>query len=80
MREELGAVRAAVEEAKQLAKTAPAAASAVLLRGRDGRMRKEYTKHLACPSRQCRSRYSSRIALRAHVRRAHPDLALPDHS
>ena len=43
----------------------------LLIREKSGKIVKEFTKHLSCPFERCRSKYSSRIALRAHLRRFH---------
>ena len=39
-------------------------------------MSKEFTKHICCPVGGCRRRYSSKIAMRAHVRKVHREMIL----
>jgi hypothetical protein len=34
--------------------------------------KKHFTKHLLCPHSTCQKRYSTKISLRAHLRRKHP--------
>ena len=37
---------------------------------------KEFTKHILCPVQGCRRRYSSKIAMRAHIRKNHKEVQL----
>jgi hypothetical protein len=39
---------------------------------RNGCSKKEFKKDRRCPAQSCHKKYSSRIALRAHIRKEHP--------
>ena len=37
---------------------------------------KDFSKHIVCPVEGCRRKYSSKIAMRAHIRKNHKDVQL----
>ena len=74
--QEVHSLRSQIENADSKHENTPKKhVSYVLVRSQDGRTSKEFTKHLKCPHDKCRKRYSSKIALRTHIRRQHPTLS-----
>lgn len=49
-----------------------------LKRSKAGRIKKDYRKDKACPHEHCCKRYSSQIALNAHIKKVHRASEDPD--
>ena len=70
------------EEAQAAAKVIDELASQLVdsahNRRKASRIKKGYSKDKACPHHNCCKRYSSRIALNAHIKKAHRAASDPD--